>query len=126
VTGTTPYHPKWLEALIHARHLSNEEKGALKFIAQTLRLRDFFCWHLDADQPIAYVKDQMGHSSIQITVDTYGHLIPGANINWVDGLDRKTTPQQNATPAQLETEETEEVDGWSSELWLRGESWWAR
>jgi integrase len=24
------------------------------------------------------IKDQMGHSSIQITVDTYGHLIPGA------------------------------------------------
>ena len=39
-----------------------------------------------------------------------GHLVPGANINWVDGLDRKTTPRQNATPAQLETEETEEVD----------------
>ena len=58
----------------------------------------------------------MGPSSIQITVDTYGHLVPGANINWVDGLDRKTTPRQNATPAQLETEETEEVDAWSSEL----------
>jgi integrase len=27
---------------------------------------------------LAYVKDQMGHSSIQVTVDTYGHLIPGA------------------------------------------------
>ena len=40
---------------------------------------------------LANVKDQMGHSSIQITVDTYGHLIPGANINWVDGLDRKTS-----------------------------------
>jgi hypothetical protein len=50
----------------------------------------------------------MGHSSIQITVDTYGHLIPGANINWVDGLDRKAVVQQgveqNATPAQLKTE----------------------
>jgi integrase len=29
---------------------------------------------------LAYVKDQMGHSSIQVTVDTYGHLIPGADI----------------------------------------------
>jgi hypothetical protein len=48
------------------------------------------------------IKDQMGHSSIQITVDTYGHLIPGADTNWIDGLDRKTSPQQNATPAQLE------------------------
>jgi integrase len=50
---------------------------------------------------LAYVKEQMGHSSIQVTVDTYGHLIPGADIAWVDRLDAKTTPQQNATPAQL-------------------------
>jgi integrase-like protein len=28
---------------------------------------------------IAYVKEQMGHSSIQVTVDIYGHLIPGTN-----------------------------------------------
>jgi len=43
----------------------------------------------------------MGHSSIQVTVDTYGHLIPGAEIAGVDRLDVKTKPQQNATPAQL-------------------------
>jgi integrase len=65
---------------------------------------------------LAYVKDQMGHSSIQITVDTYGHLIPGANINWVDGLDRKISSQQNATPAQLKKEESGEADASSSEL----------
>lgn len=34
-----------------------------------------------------YVKEQMGHSSIQVTVDTYGHLIPGANTSFVDRLD---------------------------------------
>jgi integrase len=37
---------------------------------------------------LAYVKEQMGHSSIQVTVDVYGHLVPGANIAWVDRLDR--------------------------------------
>jgi hypothetical protein len=42
----------------------------------------------------------MGHSSIQVTVDTYGHLIPGGNIAWVDALDEQTSQQQNATPAQ--------------------------
>ena len=36
---------------------------------------------------ITYVKEQMRHSSFQVTVDTYGHLIPGANISWVDRLD---------------------------------------
>jgi integrase len=55
---------------------------------------------------IVYVKEQMGHSSIQVTVDIYGHLIPGANVCFVDRLDQisaepaETTPQQSATPAQ--------------------------
>jgi integrase len=55
---------------------------------------------------IVYLKEQMGHSSIQVTVDTYGHLIPGANVSFVDRLDTvpvkelKTSPQQSATPAQ--------------------------
>ena len=49
---------------------------------------------------LAYVKEQMGHSSIQVTVDTYGHLIPGANVNWVDRLDAKPEPQQIATNPQ--------------------------
>ena len=43
---------------------------------------------------VVYVKEQMGHSSIQVTVDTYGHLIPGANVPFVDRLDEalKTEP----------------------------------
>ncbi|MCZ6904673.1 MAG: hypothetical protein O7F56_03290, partial [Acidobacteria bacterium] len=53
---------------------------------------------------ITYVKEQMGHSSIQITVDVYGHLIPGADIQWIDRLDSKTNPQPNATQAQPSSE----------------------
>ena len=49
---------------------------------------------------LAYVRDQMGHSSIQVTVDIYGHLLPGANISFVDRLDAATSPQQSATPPQ--------------------------
>jgi integrase len=48
-------------------------------------------------ESLAYVKDQMGHSSIQITVDVYGHLVPGGNRAAVDRLD---DAQPNATPAQ--------------------------
>ena len=54
--------------------------------------------------PITYVKEQMGHSSIQITVDVYGHLIPGADIQWIDRLDSKTSPQPTATQAQPSSE----------------------
>jgi integrase len=49
-------------------------------------------------ESLAYVRDQMGHASIQITVDTYGHLVPGGNRAAVDRLD--DTLQPDATPAQ--------------------------
>jgi len=45
---------------------------------------------------VVYVKEQMGHSSIQATVDISAHLIPGANASFarkLDGQDRKTTVQ---------------------------------
>lgn len=45
----------------------------------------------------AYVKEQMGHSSIQVTVDVYGHLIPGANRQAVDRLDDATERNPGAT-----------------------------
>jgi integrase len=41
---------------------------------------------------IVYVKEQMGHSSIQVTVDTYGHLVPGADVSYIDRLDE--SPQK--------------------------------
>jgi integrase len=49
-----------------------------------------------------YVKEQLGHSSIQMTVDIYGHLIPGTNRGAVNQLD---SPQPSATypqPAKIE------------------------
>lgn len=49
---------------------------------------------------LTYGMEQMGHRSIQITVDSYGPLIPAADIAWADRLDSQTTRQPNATPAQ--------------------------
>ncbi len=39
---------------------------------------------------LAYVKEQLGHSSIAVTVDLYGHLAPSVNIAFVDRLDATT------------------------------------
>jgi hypothetical protein len=55
---------------------------------------------IQAGASLAYVRDQMGHSSIQVTVDIYGQFIPGANISFVDRLDAATSPRQSATPPQ--------------------------
>ncbi len=78
---------------------------------------------------LTYVKEQLGHASIQLTVDIYGHLIPGADVSFVDRLDEKpkkvakdTKPP--ATPAQpRENAETEipleVVDLFGGGAWTR-------
>lgn len=46
---------------------------------------------LQAGESMAYIRDQLGHHSIKVTVDIYGHLVPGGNKEAVDRLD--DTPQ---------------------------------
>ena len=46
---------------------------------------------------LEYIQEQLGHSSIQVTVDIYGHLIPGANRQAVDRSGRCNQPQPCAT-----------------------------
>jgi len=68
---------------------------------------------------LAYVKEQMGHSSIQITVDVYGHLVPGANIAWVDRLDVETTQHQSAPGThQVKKDSEEERPQTVENIWL--------
>lgn len=50
-------------------------------------------------ESLAYVRDQMGHHSIKITVDIYGHLVPGANKAAVDKLDDAPSRNLYATEA---------------------------
>ena len=64
-----------------------------------------------------YVKEQMGHSSIQVTVDEYGHLIPGGNRQAVDrrdgALGTTVSPAQSATQPQP-------TDEWAASLRREG------
>jgi hypothetical protein len=64
---------------------------------------------LQQGESVVYVKEQLGHGSIQITVDTYGHLIPGANRGAVDRLDDEVGTQPSATQAQPELD-VEDLD----------------
>lgn len=63
-------------------------------------------------ESLAYIKDQMGHSSIKITVDTYGHLVPGGNRQAVDRLDDVDTgnsKDQGSTGSKTVAEKTGKV-----------------
>jgi integrase len=52
---------------------------------------------IQAGEVLAYVKGQLGHHSIKITVDVYGHLAPGTNEAVVDRLDDATGHNPRAT-----------------------------
>jgi hypothetical protein len=42
---------------------------------------------LQQGESLAYTRDQLGHHSIQVTVDIYGPLVPGGNhaaVYWLD------------------------------------------
>jgi integrase len=95
---------------VYSRHfLPAIERAGLRHV-RIHDLRHTFASQLLQDgASLAYVRDQLGHSSISVTVDLYGHLVPSANIAWVDRLDRQTSPQQNATPAQLGEEDEQDV-----------------
>jgi len=51
---------------------------------------------LQAGEPMLYVKEQLGHSSIQVTVDLYGHIKPGMNREAVDRLAQATSRPEQA------------------------------
>jgi len=55
--------------------------------------------------PVSYVKEMMGHSSIQMTVDIYGHLVPDRDKSAVNILDQIGTPM---APTNQETPVTSE------------------
>src|SRR5262249_61567496 len=41
---------------------------------------------LRREVPLGYVSRQLGHSSIQVTVDPCGHFVPGADRHHIEGL----------------------------------------
>ena len=52
-------------------------------------------------ESLAYVRAQLGHSTIKLTVDIYGHLVPGANRQAVNRLPTEKSassePLENAS-----------------------------
>jgi len=107
--------PPWvfcneLGGLLNPNHLRHRifygllKKAGLRQVRFHDLRHSFASLLLQQGESPVYVKEQLGHSSIQITVDCYGHLIPGGNRQAVDKLDspryRSTVESKSATPAQ--------------------------
>jgi integrase len=66
----------------------------------------------DGEAILHYVSKQLGHSSIQITVDYYGHLVPTQRRVIVNRLDDETPmATQSAENPQKSTVEGRESEG---------------
>jgi integrase len=100
--------PDWLFTtdegeLISADHWRRQvfHKVLRKAGLRSIRIHDLrhtYATHLIQNgTSLVYIRDQLGHHSISITVDTYGHLVPGENQGMVDALDDATGRNLSAT-----------------------------
>jgi integrase len=94
------FQPKW-RRLVKAAGVRYRKAHTLRHTYASLLLQN-------RESP-AYVRDQLGHHSIKITVDTYGHLIPGANKAAVDRLDGTTVRNPDATALPAPLPETSDI-----------------
>jgi len=80
-------------------HKALEKAGLRRIRFHDLR-HTFASRLLQNGESIVYVKDQLGHHSIKVTVDVYGHLVPGANKAAVDRLDQQALAAMAAFEAR--------------------------
>lgn len=86
-TGTSLIEHHW-RVRVFAKAL--EKAGLRKVRIHDLR-HSYASLLIQAGESLAYVRDQLGHHSIKVTVDIYGHLAPEGNKAAVDRLDDDAT-----------------------------------
>ena len=93
--GGTQIDPSNLRKLFN-RFLTDAKLRRVRF--HDLR-HSFASMLLQNGESLTYVKEQMGHSSINVTVDICGHLVPGGNRQAVDRLDDAAPTKKDQTAA---------------------------
>lgn len=88
---------------IHNRIL---RKAELRKIRQHDIRHSYASLLLTQGESPVYVKEQLGHHSIQMTVDIYGHLIPSSNRQAVNRLDDLSAP----SPHPASNQDTQSIE----------------
>ena len=66
---------------------------------------------IQAGAPLTYIRDQLGHSSIKVTVDIYARWLPRGDKGWVDRLDHPSTQDALRAVGDDEIETTADSRG---------------
>lgn len=85
-TGTALDSSSWRKRVFEK---ALEKAGLRKIRIHDLR-HGYASQLIQAGESLAYIRDQLGHHSIKVTVDIYGHLAPEGNKTAVDKLDDDT------------------------------------
>lgn len=85
--------PRGVGFLYHGQFWARHWQPALERAGlDGLRIHDLrhshASWLIAEGVPLAHISRRLGHSSIKITVDTYGHLDPTAHAGMADAIDR--------------------------------------
>jgi integrase len=83
------------------------ERSGLRHVPMKALRHTFASRHIAQDESLAYVRDQLGHSSMQVTVDVYGHLVPGGNRGAADRLDSLGAPDAHPNAPQAHSPKSE-------------------
>ncbi|MGH7307459.1 MAG: tyrosine-type recombinase/integrase [Candidatus Rokuibacteriota bacterium] len=101
-----PLNDAWLRDRVWRPLL---EKAEVRYVRVHDARHTYASLMLRRGVPPGYVSRQLGHSSIQVTVDLYGHFIPGADRHHVEGLAEAIAQAgSDATPAQPTPATTED------------------
>lgn len=98
-----PLHANHWRKLVFKKAL--EKAGLRKIRIHDLR-HTFASQLIQAKESLAYIRDQLGHHSIKVTVDIYGHLAPEGNKTAVDRLDDNNTTIRNLSATKTKKELT--------------------
>jgi len=83
IDPTRPLNASWFWRHVWSPLL---DKAAVRAIRIPYARHTYASLMIRRGVPIAYVSRQLGHSSIQITVDLYGHFVPGGDRHHAEGL----------------------------------------
>ena len=95
---------------IHDKHWRNKVfyKALEKAKLRRVRIHDlrhtYASMLIQSGESLAYIRDQLGHHSIKVTVDIYGHLAPEGNKQAVDKLDDSDFSAPFRTPSAPQKE----------------------
>jgi len=94
----TPFHP---DSLVKNHFNTTLDNASLRKVAFHSLRHSFVALLIAQGEHVKYIQSQVGHASIQTTMDQYGHLLPHAHQNVGEKLDSQlfeAAPKQHPLP----------------------------